>query len=109
MKFSIYVNQKRIIELGLNIEKSSLKTWALFDYLFDYAKTKTDDITQNEKAYKIINYKSIQKALFIANFNNRSIKQHLDILVELKIIELYKDYSNNIYFRFLPLALEIAL
>ncbi|EGX8973985.1 hypothetical protein JHI36_001039 [Campylobacter jejuni] len=101
MKYQISINQKAIIDNGLNIKGTSLETWALLDFLLFFQNANNlKKIQVDGKEFIWINYKYIIENSPLCNFYNQSIKKHLDLLLNLNLIELYKEKSNDIYFRF---------
>ncbi|QGK89710.1 RepO-like protein [Campylobacter phage DA10] len=101
MKYQISINQKAIIDNGLNIKGTSLETWALLDFLLFFQNANNlKKIQVDGREFIWINYKYIMENSPLCNFYNQSIKKHLDLLLNLNLIELYKEKSNDIYFRF---------
>ncbi|EQA3509776.1 hypothetical protein ACX1PV_001756 [Campylobacter jejuni] len=101
MKYQISINQKAIIDNGLNIKGTSLETWALLDFLLFFQNANNlKKIQVDGREFIWINYKYIIENSPLCNFYNQSIKKHLDLLLNLNLIELYKEKSNDIYFRF---------
>lgn len=101
MKYQISINQKAIVDNGLNIKGTSLETWALLDFLLFFQNANNlKKIQVDGKEFIWINYKYIIENSPLCNFYNQSIKKHLDLLLNLDLIELYKEKNNNIYFRF---------
>ncbi|EIS5115226.1 hypothetical protein LZ197_001142 [Campylobacter coli] len=101
MKYQISINQKAIIDNRLNIKGTSLETWALLDFLLFFQNANNlKKIQVDGKEFIWIHYKYIIENSPLCNFYNQSIKKHLDLLLNLNLIELYKEKSNDIYFRF---------
>lgn len=101
MKYQISINQKAIIDNGLNVKGTSLETWALLDFLLFFQNANNlKKIQVDGREFIWINYKYIIENSPLCNFYNQSIKKHLDLLLNLNLIELYKEKSNDIYFRF---------
>ncbi|EAH9758457.1 hypothetical protein EY869_08290 [Campylobacter coli] len=101
MKYQITISQKAIIDNGLNIKGTSLETWALLDFLLFFQNANNlKKIQVDGKEFIWIHYKYIIENSPLCNFYNQSIKKHLDLLLNLNLIELYKEKSNDIYFRF---------
>lgn len=101
MKYQISINQKAIIDNGLNIKGTSLETWALLDFLLFFQNANNlKKIQIDGREFLWINYKYIIENSPLCNFYNQSIKKHLELLLNLNLIELYKEKNNDMYFRF---------
>lgn len=98
MKYQISINQKAIIDNGLNIKGTSLETWALLDFLlFFQDENNLKKMQVDGKEFIWINYKYIIENFPLCNFYNQSIKKHLELLLQLDLIELHKEKNNNIF------------
>lgn len=101
MKYQISINQKAIIDNGLNVKGTSLETWALLDFLLFFQNANNlKKIQVDGREFLWINYKYIIENSPLCNFYNQSIKKHLELLLNLNLIELYKEKNNDMYFRF---------
>lgn len=102
MKYFITINQDVIVSNSWH-KKSTLDTWALFDFLcFFNNADEHKTLTKDEKQYKWVNYKYLIRSIPICSMHNAKIKKHLEILEEFGLIEIIKDELNNVYFRLLP-------
>jgi len=108
MKYFITINQRAIIENGLD-QKTDITDWVIIDYLKDWffsggAKRKTF----NEKEYVWINYAKLIEDLPLINIKSKSgITKRIKKLVDLELIEDFNINENTKYIRITEKCTEI--
>ena len=98
LKNHIHINQLAIICNGYNIKGTTLDTWALFDYLWNYSKAIREEDAE-WCGWFWVNPYYIKTMLPLCSFNNEEIKKHIDLLEETGLIELKRNAEGDLLCR----------